>query len=740
MDKIIFSLLKSAKVSETKICTREYFDGVIDSAEVAGIVDKISQCLEKEHRSELKKLLPVFCYHASFPDGKRSNSGAKASGLFMTDLDHSKEDVAEVWKRIEEKLSVEGCRWKVYLAHRTPSGDGLRLVVRCLDGMGVPDCQKEFCEEMGLVNDPAVKDLARCSFAVPRSYFFRIDYSIFTDDVPELPAEGCEKVCVKEVAEGLLPVADVEQLSFDGIPYEAVVDKLCERLGYQVIEEGVRNQTLFRLALLLRNVCDYKPRLLAKILPKTIPPLSADELNFICMSACRKEMDVRMPRILDEVVNSLRKESAAEDAAEEVAAVLPMPRLPKVFRIFVSLCQPEYAETMILSLLPVLGTLGTGISGVYNDNEPQRMNFQTLIVGPQASCKSRILKLATQHLLDSIMKEDEMYRAQEREYYETLRLDRKRKKKGKGEGEDLPPKKEIRIPPATLSVSKYLERQQNAQGKHLFSVENEIGTVANSNRAGAWANKLEIYKNAFDNELYGQDYRSEDSYSAVVPVAYNYLFAGTYAAVMEFYNKKAVMSGLGSRTIVAFVPETFASKRPKFKTLSAKDKEYLDGVVLRLRDFQGEVHCPKVAKAIDEWLDKCAVEAKKADDDAVDFFCRRSAIIGSRAGMLAYVLEGRKESKVVVDFAVWVAERVMRNQIALWGAWVFEGSSPLQSTVARKNIYDVLNAEFSYSDLRKVMGQGASECSVRKVISRWKKSGLIEKISANNYRKTEQQK
>ena len=105
----MFSLLKSAKVSEASVCTREDFDRVIDSAEVAGIVDKISQCLEKEARSELKKLLPVFCYHASFPDGKRSNSGAKASGLFMTDLDHSKEDVAEVWKRIEEKLSVEGC-------------------------------------------------------------------------------------------------------------------------------------------------------------------------------------------------------------------------------------------------------------------------------------------------------------------------------------------------------------------------------------------------------------------------------------------------------------------------------------------------------------------------------------------------------------------------------------------------------------------------------------------------------
>lgn len=74
---MVFSYIKNAKVSEASVCTREDFDRVIDSAEVAKIVDRVSQCLEKEARSELKKLLPAFCYHAVFPDGKRSNAGAK---------------------------------------------------------------------------------------------------------------------------------------------------------------------------------------------------------------------------------------------------------------------------------------------------------------------------------------------------------------------------------------------------------------------------------------------------------------------------------------------------------------------------------------------------------------------------------------------------------------------------------------------------------------------------------------
>lgn len=173
-----------------------------------------------------------------------------------------------------------------------------------------------------------------------------------------------------------------------------------------------------------------------------------------------------------------------------------------------------------------------------------------------------------------------------------------RSKSGKNGGSETTPKFPIRIVPASISVSKLLYRMDNADGKHLFSVENEIGTVSNTNNSGAWANKMEIYKNAFDNEVYGQDYRSTDSYSAMLPIAYNYLFAGTYEAALEFYNQKAVKTGLATRTIVAYVPETHNEERPVFKSLSEKDKVYVDGVVELLVNYNKEVKCPKVDKEI----------------------------------------------------------------------------------------------------------------------------------------------
>lgn len=754
MNSIKFSYVESAMASEAKLCRREDFDRVIDSAEVADLVGRIGQCEDKEKRGALKKRLPAFCFHATFHCGKRSNKDAICSGLFMIDLDDSKDDVSEVWSRIEAAVSVKDCRWKVYLSHMTPSGKGLRLVVRCIDGVSVPDCQKMFCAEMGLVNDPAVKDLARCSFAVPRDYFFRIDYSIFNDDAPLSPTPATGSVnrvsMMDELeAEGNMwdyvlthdSPADEERLVFSGIPYSEIVERLCERLGCKVIEEGVRNHTLFRLATLLRNVCDYDPNVLKLILPKTTPALSDEELYSICVNACSRSMDAKMPRVLEEVVNSLKRERDDEGDAEvsdEPKVLSELPRMPKVFRTFADLCPPEYAEAMILSMLPVLGTLATGIRGIYNGNEPIRMNFQTLVVGPQASCKSRILKLSTS-LLDSLVERDKSMRMKEREYDERARAGRGnkrgRKKKGEQQETGLPPKLPIRIIPASISISKLLERLENAGGKHLFSVENEIGTVANTNRSGAWSKKMEIYKNAFDNELYGQDYRSEDSYSAILPVVYNYLFAGTYEAVMDFYDNHAVKSGLASRTIVAYVPDTFASKRPVFKSLSEKGKSCVDSVVECLEAYNKEVHCPKLAKAIDAWLEKCAKEALEANDKGVDFFCRRSAVIGFKAGLLAYVLEGEKETRTVTDFATWVAECVMRNQIRLWGDLVEEQSDIVRTPVHKQNLFEKMPQVFSRGELKSSVND-SNGGYVRQIICRWKKARMIEELPDGKFAKT----
>ena len=153
--KIRFSYIENIKRPIAIDCTRDRFVSAIDSKAVEELADKIAICEDKEQRDELKKCLPVFCFHASFPNGKRGNKEAVASGLFIIDVDHPAEPAEDIWHRISAGLGGSG--WKVYIAHKTPSG-GLRLVVRRRDGMGIADCQKMFSGEFGIENDDHVKD------------------------------------------------------------------------------------------------------------------------------------------------------------------------------------------------------------------------------------------------------------------------------------------------------------------------------------------------------------------------------------------------------------------------------------------------------------------------------------------------------------------------------------------------------------------------------------------------------
>lgn len=745
-NKIVFSYIENIKRPIAIECTKDRFERVIDSKAVEELVDKIAVCEDKEQRDELKKCLPGFCFHASFPNGKRGNKEAVASGLFIIDVDHPTEPAGDIWLRICAGLEKSG--WKVYIAHKTPSG-GLRLVVRRRDGMGIAECQQMFSDEFGIENDDHVKDLARCSFAVPRKYFFHFDDSVFTDTMPicevtkDDAVETTEDDAVEISDAGAQDVAEVkvsEEPFFDGIPYRLIALRFAERKGWGVIKEGERNQKLFQLALSLRTICDYNPGLLASILPATEPPLPKGELADIAKSACKRGHELKTDPVLLSVIEEIRAECKTEtDGVGEgfdAYRKLPMPNLPKIFKTFTSLCPSQYSEVVVLSLLPVLGFLGTGIRSFYNENEPTRMNFQTVVVGPPASCKSRVLRLVTEHLLKMMREKEKEMRRREAEYEELARRNSMRSKSGKNGGSESAPKFPVRIVPASISVSKLLYRMDNADGEHLLSVENEIGTVSNTNNSGAWANKMEIYKNAFDNEVYGQDYRSADSYSAMLPIAYNYLFAGTYEAVLEFYNQKAVKTGLATRTIVAYVPDTYDEERPVFKGLSEKDKVYVDGVVELLVNYNKEVKCPKVDKGIYKWLVSHKKWANEADDAAMKFFLHRAASIGDRAGKLAYVLEGEKENKRVVEFAVWVANTVMLNQIRLWGRFAEESSLPV--CVAKRNVYKELDDTFTYSDLMQKLGSGTSSANMRKIVSRWKQANLIVKTSNGVFVKTRQ--
>ena len=86
------------------------------------------------------------------------------------------------------------------------------------------------------------------------------------------------------------------------------------------------------------------------------------------------------------------------------------------------------------------------------------------------------------------------------------------------------PKGIVRYVPATMSITKLLQRMDAAQGLHLFALSEEIDTVHKAFSRG-FSNFSEALRVAFDNGLYGQDYASENSWSGNVALYYNCLAA-----------------------------------------------------------------------------------------------------------------------------------------------------------------------------------------------------------------------
>ena len=118
-------------------------------------------------------------------------------------------------------------------------------------------------------------------------------------------------------------------------------------------------------------------------------------------------------------------------------------------------------------------------------------------------------------------------------------------------------------------------------------------------------------------------------------------------------------------------------------------------------------------------------------------------MIGFRAGMLCYLLENRKYTKTVGQFAEWVAEYVFRNQMELWGEQMehlFNDGMMNDEMMkgAATSLLELLPKEFTTGELIKLRarkGQSVSSSSIKSLLSRWKSHQRIEKTGEGKWKR-----
>ena len=218
--KRLFGISQNVKSRLVRVCTAALFREAVDSPQTARVCAEIADALEAVKRGELsreefetlkadrKRLLPVLTPHATFTQGRRVNTDAVPSGLCMLDVDHLPDARGFYEANVRGREEVLG----ILLAHITPSCEGLRLVFVLPDAaMELEAAQRWMAGRLGMKDyDGAVKDLARCSFLVPRDYFLYLNEAELFGEAAASSSttEGSSSAASSSIAEGSSSTAE----------------------------------------------------------------------------------------------------------------------------------------------------------------------------------------------------------------------------------------------------------------------------------------------------------------------------------------------------------------------------------------------------------------------------------------------------------------------------------------------------------------------------------------------------
>lgn len=755
-------MFRSPKAQTGEICTYERYLQVANDPALLQTCNLIAAEQDPDKRGELKKKLPVITWQASF-EGKRLAKEAKPSGLFMLDIDHVDEPGKMFSKQIASRIKELGI---VYVG-MTASRHGIRIVAKCLPTLkSIEECQRWLASNLKVEFDGVCKDWARCSFLVHDSYTYFMDAKAIWQDSPAegtvYSLEGAYKPNL-EFERALdeastQPACDDQReglfggpTDYKGMPYDRIAKEWLQYTGGEP-SEGERNARLYKLALRMRYITDFNETTMLRVMPAY--GLPEDEMRSLIHSACSTTRAADFPKDLQDVLQKIDKQIKLGGSYEEdelppiITDTEKMPSLPPLLRQWWEIAPEDFKKPVTLCQLPILGALGSRLRAKYIDGEIHSPSFQVSLEAPQASGKSFLVRLVNYELAQ-MMESDEAQRQKEREYSEKVSEMKMLNIKVNADNKDqilgTKPKGIIRYVPATMSITKLLMRMEAAQGLHLFAFSPEIDTVVKAFKRG-FSSFYDALRVAFDNGLYGQDYASDNSFSGIIQLFYNTLFSGTPKAMCRFYPD--IEDGLVSRVLFVNLPDQFGKPMPVWKEFDSKQKQIVDVALTRLNeitlqssDVQPEhiMRMEWLNKALAAWIVAQQQEAVRSEDRTRDIFCRRSAVVGFRAGMLAWFLWEEKNTPTirrnVINFAIWVAN-CMLNQHLLR----FNVKSTHSNVNPWENVYVMLKDEFTREELEHALASQSVDTPVKQVLYKWRLLGTIqtieEKRQGNKNRKT----
>ena len=749
-----FDLGDNIKKPKTVPATVEGFWKKVDAQKTGRICAELADILEAKRRgdmspedyktkkAEIKLKASFYTPHAHFNKAYKSNEGEPVdSGKAIIDLDGC-ENFPELYaKTLMGREREQG----INMVNRSVSGTGGHVLFDIPEGLDRQLAQAWMSHEMGDVEyDKAVHEPERAIYIPCREYILYIDEEMmFSDelhpakvkyDVRGKMDDVSEKSAIDHQTSSVVEPSARALVAFDETLKMTELD--LETLN----KSGVRHNTL---KLLLPTLCQMMPQEeLLGVLAQKMPEYSKEQdCRTLVRNFYEKYVDQNRPMNLKQKEVFLRSLKAEGNSTDEPTPLRNMPtitvninQLPMGLKESLKPYPQNMWPALIVGQMPAMMALADGVSYRYCDGKIGYLGGMAIIFGEQASNKSAIEEAVERWLVD-LRREDEAVRERE----DKVREANKRRKANERAQEA--PAGVVRVVPITISCSKLLKRLKQSQGHSLYSICTEAETLLKSNGSGTWAQKWDIYRNAFSRERWGVDFNSDQSESGDVNVAYSWTILGTPRTVLKMFkgkNESNAENGLSSRMMLSEMPDTMFAKITVFKELSEADMNRINEATALLRSATGFYDTPRLRKAIDRWLEEKRVESAMNMDVIKDRFRRRAAVIGFRCGVVFMLLAG-KESNACVDFALKMAEYTLQMQLKVFGPLLYkylhEDSNSDTGNTINSSIFEQLPTPFSFQDLRRLKGNEFSDGSLYTIISRWKSEGWVEKTGKSQWTK-----
>ena len=459
----------------------------------------------------------------------------------------------------------------------------------------------------------------------------------------------------------------------------------------------------------------------------------------------------------------------AEDYSAMGMAVLPLKddELPPIIReIVTNAPQSRKIPSFVASLAPLCALASRVRAKYYHDTTRlHALLLQVVIEGAQSSGKSFAADIESLIMDDTLKARDKAQRRLEQEYRE------KKKRRSQNKQLEEEPQTTIRVIPPTISktvLTKRADFYERILGDTMtfWMFAEELAQVTDAGKAG-YSNLRTIMRTAYDlGSLFGIDYASDNSYSAIVDINICSMFCATPAALDEYYDRKAIEGGNITRCIICPLSDSIESDGEMFLPYSDTQTKVIRETLGKMMadNYDASDHLRPTMLLDMKWIDddcKAFIQRKAREyslsgSEAVKVFRKRASVSAFRIACLCYylyALDGVFDPTVMDDGNVlrlraqklckmiygFMSEYIISQMLRRWGKTFNDLNSKrvVDTPTDDKNLFDMLTPEFTRDQLNLLVKQIGCTTPVRQFIWMWgpRKMNIIEPIDKNHFRK-----